>query len=319
MRALLNLLRLPSRVARLQQQMDVAMHMLSQLAEPGRLARQDQQLAAMAARLADPAPRAAYLGGNTALVSFQGDILVFIDTRGTDIAPHLIMGSGWEPDEMEVFRRQIRAGHTVLDVGAHLGTYALVAAREVGAAGTVHAFEPNPNNAALLRRSITANGWTERVRLHEAAVAGTRGVATLLVQPEWSGGAHLDSARDQPLPAGWRRLEVRRVTLDELFPEDAQRVDVAKFDIEGMEGHALRGARGLLRRSRDIRLLLEWAPEMLAARGTPAPEVVAFLADLGFRFWSIEAGARLAHLPAETLAALPGGIRNILAARGEPA
>jgi hypothetical protein len=76
--------------------------------------------------------------------------------------------------------------------------------------------------------------------------------------------------------------------------------------------------RGLLERSPDARIMMEWAPGMLAGQGVPAAEVAAMLAGIGFRFWTIGTGGALTPLHAEALARIPDGIRNIVAARGNP-
>jgi FkbM family methyltransferase len=303
MAGLSDLLTLPARLTRLEKRMEEA-------------------IAYFAARTAPVQhARATYLGDHTALALLNRQLMIYLDTRGMDIAPHLMTHGTWEPDELQAFQRMVRPGDTVLDLGAHLGVFTLTAAAKVGPAGHVHAFEPNPRHAGLLRRSVAVNGFTPRVTLHLASVGDAPGAATLLFEPEWSGGGFLDAAIPEAAPRGDGRqaLTTRMVAVDDLLADPAQRLDVAKLDIEGMEGRALRGMRRLLERSPDARLLLEWAPAMLAGQGMPGPEVVALLAGLGFRFWSIGAQGALSPLPAETLAAYEAGIRNIVAARGNPA
>ena len=50
-----------------------------------------------------------------------------------------------EPETADFLLRFLGTGMCFLDVGAHIGEYSLLAAPIVGAAGSVHAFEPNPN------------------------------------------------------------------------------------------------------------------------------------------------------------------------------
>jgi FkbM family methyltransferase len=299
---LTDLLALPERIARLEQRLDQAITFFAARSAPEGLA------------------RAVYLGDHTALAQLQGRLPIYVDTRGTDIAPHLMLSGTWETDELRVFARQIRPGELVLDLGAHLGVYTLIAAEATGPTGRVHAFEPNPRMAGLLRRSLAVNGFAGFTSLHLLAAGAAEGVSTLLVTPDWEGGGFLDRALPSVAPRedGRQALTVRVVALDALLADPALRLGVAKLDIEGMEGQALRGMQGLLARSPEARLLLEWAPAMLAGQGMPGPEVVALLSGLGFRFWSIAPGARLAPLPPGDLAGLTEGIRNVVAARQEP-
>lgn len=295
------------------------------LALPERLTRLEQQLEALtalvAARSAPPSlSRSVYLGEHTALAMLEGRLPIFVDTRSSDIAPHLLLQGSWEPEALRVFRRLLRPGDLALDLGAHVGVYALSAAAIVGPAGRVHAFEPNPRSAALLRRSLAVNGFAGFAEVHLLAAGAAAGASTMMIRPEYEGGGFLDLAMPSVVPRadGFQTLTVRVVALDTLFPDAETRLGVAKLDIEGMEGPALLGMRRLLERSPEARLMLEWAPAMLAGQGMPAPELAAFLQGLGFRFWQIGAEAQLVGLPAEELAAWQGGIRNIVAARGEP-
>ena len=65
-----------------------------------------------------------------------------------------IMGA----DERRILRRFIRAGMTVVDVGANLGLYSLAMADVAGPAGRVISFEPDPDLFLLLRENCAANG-----------------------------------------------------------------------------------------------------------------------------------------------------------------
>ena len=257
------------------------------------------------------------LGDDTALALLHGRILIYVDTRGADLAPHVMMFGIWEPSYTQLFQRLIRPGDTVLDIGAHHGVYTLIGAFATGAGGRLHAFEPNPRFAGLLRRSIAANGLGGIATLHEAAVGAEAAETELRWQWDYGGGGHLAIAGRRGNPA-LERSPVQVVALDEVFPDPAFTVDVIKMDVEGTETFAVRGMRALLARSPRVRLMLEFAPQMLAGHGGPAPELVQELGALGFRFWSIGDNAALAPIAPEALAAETTGIRNILAARGDP-
>jgi len=68
-----------------------------------------------------------------------------------------------EPFAAELFMRSARHGAAVIDGGAYLGFYTVLAARRVGAEGTVFAFESDPQSFEMLRRNIGENGFGDRV------------------------------------------------------------------------------------------------------------------------------------------------------------
>ncbi len=259
----------------------------------------------------------AYLGDHTALTMLQGRLKMFVDTRGNDIAPHLLIEGTWETNYTSLYEKLIRPGDTVIDLGAHLGVYALLGALATGPTGRVEAFEPNPRYAALLKRSLAVNGMSGHATVNTMAVGAEEGVAELLFSWEWGGGGHL-SVRPGHVPQDNEAQSCRVVALDDLFPDPAFRVDVVKMDVEGTEARAVHGMWQLLARSPRAKVMFEFAPGMLAAQGSSAQELIQLFVGLGFRFWSISDQSGLDVVEAGTLAAMTEGVRNILAAREPP-
>ncbi|NKC31760.1 FkbM family methyltransferase [Falsiroseomonas selenitidurans] len=292
------------------------------LSLPGRLLRMQRRLEESIAYFATRTHPSyfvqnAYLGDNTALARLQGRLKIFVDTRGNDIAPHLLMDGAWEPDDTSLFQRLIQPGDTVLDLGAHLGVYSLLGALATGPTGRVEAFEPNPRFAALLARSLAVNGFADFARVNNMAVGAEEGVAELLFSYAWGGGGHI-SVNPGHVPEGDEIRACRVVAVDDMFPDPAFQVNVMKIDVEGTESRAVRGMWNLLARSPRARVMFEFAPGMLAAQGSSAAELVHLFAELGFRFWAIGPQAVLEPVEAAVLSDMTAGVRNILAAREHP-
>ena len=57
---------------------------------------------------------------------------------------HIYYLGAYEPVESYLFTRLLQPGMTVIDAGANIGQYTLLAATAVGSRGTVHCFEPVP-------------------------------------------------------------------------------------------------------------------------------------------------------------------------------
>ncbi len=173
-----------------------------------------------------------------------------------------------------------RPGWVVLDLGAHKGTFAVLAAL---AGAEVTAVEPEARNLELLRRNLAANG-VERVRVCPAAVAAVAAVAAeggegwLLRRNSWSHG--LEPFPDDPPVVPRERVPL--VGFGELVAGAGPGVDLVKMDAEGAEWGVLRAASAeTLGRVR--RIVLEYHP----VGGLGAEEVGAELARLleghGFR------------------------------------
>jgi len=152
-----------------------------------------------------------------------------------------------KPALAPVFDHFADPGAVIYDVGANIGIYALWAAAGVGPAGQVHAFEPIPATAALLRQFIDANAASQ-VLVSEVAVGATSGVTPMFCMPHASGLASMT----------WRpgavTINVDRTTLDEYLVEhDAP--SLVKVDVEGHEPDVLAGGASLVLEHKPALLL----------------------------------------------------------------
>jgi FkbM family methyltransferase len=147
-----------------------------------------------------------------------------------------IIGGTYEPEQTRLFQDQVTAGATVLDVGAHVGYYTLLASVLVGPKGRVCAFEPNPENHEFLSRHVLLNGLTN-VMVENAAVSNSNGTASF----DFGTGSGTGRLAEHGV------LDVRTVRLDEFCRERKVEPGFLKIDVEGAELEVLRGADEIIR------------------------------------------------------------------------
>lgn len=150
----------------------------------------------------------------------------------------------WETKVVEAICRLVQPGQVALDIGAHVGYFTLLLAKQVGPSGRVMAFEPNPRIFEILQENVTLNGY-RNVTLDNTAVADRTGTGTLTLYRRLP-----LAGRDSTVPgaAPGAGIEVPMVRLDDYFAPPGVRVDFLKIDIEGAESLALDGMSGILQR-----------------------------------------------------------------------
>jgi len=175
---------------------------------------------------------------------------------GNDHAVEGIVLGGWfgfERPLPDVLLRTARHyGGVVIDVGANSGFYALLAA-EARRDVVVHAFEPFPPVAEVLRRNIGSNHSGARVHVHPLAVAETDGELTLYI-PRGSDAIETSASLDPTFKDDVTdEVKTATVTLDR-FWADAGRptVTMMKIDTEGSEDRVLAGAAALVAGTRPV-------------------------------------------------------------------
>lgn len=170
----------------------------------------------------------------------------------------------------EALRRSVAPGSTVLDIGANIGFFAVLASRLTGTGGSVCAVEALPANVRALRANIALNA-ADNVIVVEAAAADHvgRGAFLEVAEHSWS---HLADR-------GWhgatqRALDVELVTIDALVGAGVvPRPDVVKIDVEGSEAAVLDGMQ---------RTLAEAAPTLIIELHGTNQEVLERLAEAGY-------------------------------------
>ena len=179
-----------------------------------------------------------------------------------------------EPETSNFLLRFLREGMTFWDVGAHIGEYSLLAARQIGATGVVQAFEPHPVTGDLLLRSAQQNGISN-VNLHRTAVSERSGTRNFTTETEAS-ISHLD---DDGV------LAVATTTLDQFLKVEMRTPHLIKVDVEGAELAVLEGSAGLLSHSESTAptWIIEYAPENCLRFGYSAEELLTTFRLSGYR------------------------------------
>jgi FkbM family methyltransferase len=220
-------------------------------------------------------------------------VRVRLDLR--DYIQRRIFYESHEPVQLAFLERFLRRGDIVLDVGAHIGIFSLVAASIVGEEGQVHAFEPVPSNFEALEENVRANGFAN-VTLNRAAVGAAPGELELGL-PEVVPDSGPTSAM-YTVGGTVRSVTAPVIALDSYVQERIGELPIRllKLDVEGLEPAVLAGFERRLASAPPAAVLLEVSVELLDRHGFRPDEVVRRLVDAGYQLYRPSAFGKLRDL-----------------------
>jgi FkbM family methyltransferase len=184
----------------------------------------------------------------------------------------------WAEAETKLFRELIKPGMVVVDVGANIGYFSLLASALVGPQGRVHAFEPDPLNCSLLRKSIRLNGVTN-IELVQSALSDDDTPVSLFIDSQNKG----DHRIWEPTGEARKRIDVSSTTLDDYLGQTQTRPSFIKIDVQGAEGKVMGGMKNTLIQTELKYLTLEFWPSALRKCGTSPEQILKQITDAGFK------------------------------------
>ena len=212
--------------------------------------------------------------------------IVATEIQGLKIYAETMSGLGvnlgvrgtYEEETTKLFLVQVREGMTVLDIGANIGYYSLLAGRQVGEKGKVFAFEPWHANFSLLQRNIEANGFKNIIPVAKA-VLNRCGRQRLFLAADPSEHS-LCEGNDK------ESVEIDVTTVDEFVREQNISVDLIKMDVEGSEMRVLEGMTETINKNPDLKIITEFSIRNLERDGCFPEAFLRKLVSLGFELYA---------------------------------
>lgn len=213
--------------------------------------------------------------------------------------------AGYEPETVPVFFGLAKRAAVVVDVGAYVGYFTVMAALANPGARVI-ALEPFPATFDRLQRNVGLNELSNVVCRNVAAGASAGAAELHHMSQGMSMAASLEPAHLAP----WDHVttSVPVVRLDQLLGElGVRRVELIKVDVEATEVDVLEGAREVLERDRPHIVC-----EVLSAGS--GVRLSAMLRPLGYQYFELHAGGPVRR---ETI--VPGPAGNYLLTTTPPA
>ena len=243
-------------------------------------------------------PVEVHFGREDVVVVEVDGITLALDRHDHAISRPIIDGIGHDPWLADVAAEHCRPGMTVIDVGANVGYFTMLAWAAVGNGGRVVAVEPRSDNCRLLLLSAGLNN-AYTIELLPVAADRTRGLAHLGVAIGTNGGFVSD---DPSALLDGQAVVVPTFPLDDLVDGP---VHLIKVDVEGAEGRVMDGAASIIATHRPI-VVTELSPTMLeSVSEVTCEEYLSRFVDLAYDIHVIDPIGRTTG-PAEGVAELMG-------------
>lgn len=198
----------------------------------------------------------------------------------SQIAPALVIFQDVIDPELRLLPYLLDPTSTVMDIGAAIGQFTVVAGRVPGV--TIHSYEPSSANIASLRRNLALNHLEGRVSVHQVAVSSAEGETTFHTSPNsfLSGiGADEGDVAVETVNVVTVSGELDRLGLAQL--------DILKVNVAGHEAGVLTGALNALQDGR--------VKAAIVLIGTAVVPLLEALPQWGFSCYFFDPFARVLH------------------------
>ncbi len=187
---------------------------------------------------------------------YRSSLGLFLSRKGT--LDFQFANFAYEWGVKEFVYKHLHECDVFLDIGANIGTYAILLA-EKGLHG--YAFEPIKSNCDALRINLILNNLEDKVKLFPVALGEKSQQAEFAFDRVNTGASHLASIKpEDEVPQREKRTVARIIPLDSLMDQiDFKKEDriFIKIDVEGMEEKVLHGAKKFLQTYPDILMVME--------------------------------------------------------------
>lgn len=197
------------------------------------------------------------------------------DVRDQHVSKDIARNGIWEAYETKLFIERIVEHSNVIDVGANIGYYSVIAADQLNGTGYVAAFEPDFANFTLLQKNLQENCVTKIDAVHSA-----------LSDHEHQGKLYLSKSNfgDHQVYDSGKGREYQKINLingTDYLKRKIDHIDLLKIDTQGAEYAVLSGLMPLLMASGDrLSMIIEFWPFGLRKAGASAYSVLDLLAKL---------------------------------------
>jgi FkbM family methyltransferase len=230
--------------------------------------------------------------------------LMTFSSKDRSVGRRLFSRREWSWDLMSAIQALLReeellkptGNDLLINVGANIGSV-LISLMRTGSFRYGVGFEPGPDNAAYLRKNVTQNGLDDAVATFQIGLSDENTTAEFELAAH-NMGDHRVRGGSAPLsqPSSFDEserevIEVQLRTLDDVLAEHdyaGRTAALVWVDIQGHEGHFLKGARNTL--AGRVPLVIELWPYGINRAGMDAKEFCALVIELCSDFYSLGDG-----------------------------
>ena len=206
----------------------------------------------------------------------------------------LIEGKEHEDEIKEIFVKNIKKDGTVIDVGANIGEFSLIASKKIGPGGHVIAIEPLEQVLRWLKKNFELNGFTN-FEILELAVGEKAGTMTLYKKSDGSEIGILDSAITEKELVTDRKISID--TIDNIISSrNISKVDMLKVDVEGFEYEVFLGCKKSFKQNKIKKIICEIHSTYLKNKGIDEKTIYSLLEKNNFLIKNIQTSGDRTHI-----------------------
>ena len=205
---------------------------------------------------------------------------MYIDLHDQGIGRKLALSGIHEEVSSNQLKKELEPGMNVLEIGANIGYYVILAAKEIGSEGRILAFEPSSVNIAMLQKNIELSSLENIVHVEHSAVGETSGEAELFMM-EKANTSSLIRRSDSGLTQIDSEM-VRVVSIDDYLGEHEFDFDWFRMDVEGYEFEIVRGMKESIAKSNPKGCFIEVHSSLFPALGHTTSEFLELINSVGF-------------------------------------
>ncbi|ARN76508.1 hypothetical protein BST96_19400 [Oceanicoccus sagamiensis] len=197
------------------------------------------------------------------------------DQRDQHVSKGIAEQGIWESYETQLFIERLKPGINVIDVGANIGYYSVIAADQLAGTGFIAAFEPDPDNYQLLQKNLQHNQFTD-VDAVNAGLSAKDSDGRLFLSCSNFGDHQIYDAGE-----GRASRSIRLINGANYLQAKIQHIDLLKIDTQGAESEVIAGLLPLLKNSGvKLSMIIEFWPYGLRQSGSSAHQLVDMLSTL---------------------------------------
>jgi FkbM family methyltransferase len=196
--------------------------------------------------------------------------------NSSSITESLIKSGVYDLDMSLAILDAVQPGMTVVNIGANVGIFSLLAAKRAGSTGKVFAFEPDPRSFGLL--TLNAAATPSVIDPQPYAVGDKEEEISLWLDDTEPG----DSSQSSENTQNAHEHRVRMIRLDDFLHDRGREADVIIMDIQGAEPFAFEGMRETLKKDQSMTIFFECSPKYTENMGGSIHTIHSLLKECGF-------------------------------------